>query len=352
MELLVALVFTGILMAGMSSVFKSSLSSFVTSGEGISSARRNRLAMDLLSDDLNSAGQYLALEAPPRGIMDANPGFLINPKVPFPGTDIPVADAVTDELLFYYDEPLPFEGTFKSDTLGTASYVASGAAAPVGGGVDLKFLGSDQAAQVKAGMMLITRGNYEHKKVISASPGTDGKTTTVTLDGLFGEKHLATEGVLIAKPAQYVRYRIFSQNWDPQKPTGIGIPCLVREQGNYPGSGPFVPDATLTTIVAENVSRFTVSLSADRGTTWTTGNSWAEIKASLNSQLTTAGAPGFNAVENSPHWFRSVPLLVRVNVTTRTAQARAEFSATSTALAYKEQTQSLILLPRHFGLNF
>ena len=104
-EMLVVLVFTMILMAGMASVFKSSLSSFAVSGERISSTRRNRLAMDLLSDDLNVAGQYLTLEAPPNGIMDANPGFIINPNVAFENTDVP--SPVTDELLFYFDDPLP-----------------------------------------------------------------------------------------------------------------------------------------------------------------------------------------------------------------------------------------------------
>jgi len=44
--------------------------------------------------------------------------------------------------------------------------------------------------------------------------------------------------------------------------------------------------------------------------------------------------------------------LVRVNVTTRTAVQRSEYSTTGNTLAYKEQTQSLMLLPRHFGLNF
>ena len=39
-ELLVALVFTMVLMAGMANVYRASLSSFYTSGESISSVRR------------------------------------------------------------------------------------------------------------------------------------------------------------------------------------------------------------------------------------------------------------------------------------------------------------------------
>ena len=350
-ELMVALLFTMILMAGMASVFKASLSAFYTSGEKTSSMRRNRLAMDLLSDDLNMAGQYLTLEAAPSGIVDAsNPGFIVNPKVAFTGTDIPTADAVSDELLFYFDDPLPMEGWFGSNMTGTASSVASGTAVMLGGTFDLGFKTHDEAAKVKSGMMLITRGNYEHKKILSAAPGSLA-TTSISIDGVFGEKHLKNEGIIIAKPAQYARYRIQSRNWDPEKPTGVGIPCLIREQGDYPGAGIFAPDDSLTTIVAENVTRFAVALSADRGATWITGASWASIKTALDTQLSASGAE-FKSIGASSHWYRSVPVLVRVNITTRTATARSEFSAAGDALAYKEQTQTLVILPRHFGLNF
>jgi len=347
-EMVVALLFTMILMAGMATVFKSSLSSFVVSGENISSTRRNRLAIDLLSDDLNVAGEYLTLEAPPKDIVDANPGFIVNPGVTFTGTDIPAANAVTDELLFYYDEPLPVVGSFKADVFGVGSYVVSGGSTPANFTI---HLGSGpEANAVKAGMMILTRGNYEHRQILAAAP--TGQDTVLTINNWWSEKHLATEGVVIARPAQYVRYRIESRNWDPQMPTGVGVPCLVREQGPYPGSLGFIPDDTMTTILAENVSKFTVSLSADHGVTWAAGSSWAAIKTSLNSKLTASGAPGYKSISSSPHWYRFAPILVRVNVTTRTAVQRSEYSAAGNAVTYKEQTQSLLLLPRHFGLNF
>ena len=58
-ELLVAVLFIGILMAGMANVFKSSVNTMATSSEGISSNRRNRMSIDLLYDDLNIAGLYI-----------------------------------------------------------------------------------------------------------------------------------------------------------------------------------------------------------------------------------------------------------------------------------------------------
>ncbi|MBL0312622.1 MAG: prepilin-type N-terminal cleavage/methylation domain-containing protein [Holophagaceae bacterium] len=113
-ELLVALAFTGILMAGMAKVFKSSLSSFYTSGEILSSARRNRASIDLLYDDLNSAGMYLtSLSAPPAEVSAGSPAFAIVPNqalVPPGGPDDPVA---ADQLFFYLDQPLAFEGRIK-----------------------------------------------------------------------------------------------------------------------------------------------------------------------------------------------------------------------------------------------
>ena len=80
-EMLVALVFTGILMAGMATVFKTSLSTFYTSGEQLSSARRNRMSIDLLGDDLNAACMYLLDPSVPPAVVATNPPFYILPNM-------------------------------------------------------------------------------------------------------------------------------------------------------------------------------------------------------------------------------------------------------------------------------
>jgi hypothetical protein len=119
------------------------------------------------------------------------------------------------------------------------------------------------------------------------------------------------------------------------------------------GGGAFIPIPALTTVVGENVSGFTVDLSADRGANWVTGvDNWPAVTVALDAQLAKSGAPGFTSVASSPHWYRSVSLLMRVNVTTRTTQPRTEYSTSGNALAYKQQTQTLVLQPRHFGLSF
>ena len=130
-ELLVALVFTMTLMAGMANVYKASLSSFYTSGESISHVRRNRMSMDLLADDLNQACMYLAdLAVPPATSATMQP-FFVWPNMPIEGSDDP---ATSDELYFYVDQSLPFEGTLVTGTTqaSTAELVLTGAAAEAG----------------------------------------------------------------------------------------------------------------------------------------------------------------------------------------------------------------------------
>ncbi|MFZ1613787.1 MAG: hypothetical protein WAT51_06420, partial [Holophaga sp.] len=107
-ELLVALVFTTILMAGLASVFKASLSTFYTSGEILSSARRNRMSIDLLGDDLNTAAMYLTDLSVPPPVVPTNPPFYIIPNVLIAGAGTSDPQR-TDELYFYLDQPVPFE---------------------------------------------------------------------------------------------------------------------------------------------------------------------------------------------------------------------------------------------------
>src|SRR5574344_1325703 len=146
-ELLVAVLFTGLLMAGMATVFKASLGTFATSSEMLSSSRRNRMSLDMLYDDLNQAG------ALPTSLMlyptvdPTIPPFIIRPNQAYTGTD--VTNPLTDELCFYYDEILPFAGTLNKD-------VDSTAMGTMATGAEVNFR-DDQASQVQAGMVMISR---------------------------------------------------------------------------------------------------------------------------------------------------------------------------------------------------
>ena len=134
-ELLVALLFTSILMAGMAKVFQSSLGVFVASSETISSGRRNRMAMDLLYDDLNKAGMVPStLFWYPAVNITLNPPFQVTPNVsydPTSKTDVAAALAKADMLDFFYDEILPYDATLSTELLNTSQQVALGGATTV-----------------------------------------------------------------------------------------------------------------------------------------------------------------------------------------------------------------------------
>jgi Tfp pilus assembly protein PilW len=378
-EMLVAVMFIGILMAGMANVFKSSVSTMATAGEEISSARRNRMAMDLLYDDLNTAGMYLtSLSAPP--VLDpANPAFYIIPNVAITGAagDDP---ASADQLFFYLDDPLPFEGTLDSTGSGgnaarnAGQLVLAGSAAAASDNTFTIDCGNDSYAnQVKAGTAIIFKDAWETYP-IQGPPTVSGQKVTIQLGtspnasvtgtGSAGTapkaQHILNSRVMFYKPAQMVRYSIQMELYDPQKATGI--PCLVRDQGTY-SIGTFTPDLAQRSVVAENVSGFKAYLSANSGQSWagydlpstTTGfaDGWTNgIISELNTQLATAGRPDYTTTANDPNWIRDIPVLVRLDVKTRTAMKRSEYSTTPlTTTAYKEFTQSLVIVPRHFGLT-
>ncbi len=376
-ELLVAVLFIGILMAGMANVFKSSVSTLATTSEGLSNARRNRMSIDLLYDDLNSAGMYLAdLTAPPK-LNSSNPSFYIVPNVAIAGAS--ADDPVTaDQLFFYLDEPLPFEGALFDSGAGgvyarnASELVLAGEAPTVADNTYTIDCGdASYTSMVKKGNSVILKDSWETffvqddptisgtKITIKLGASPDAATTGVGASGAPPKaKHLMGSAVLFFRPAQMVRYSVKMKLYDPQKPTGV--PCLVRDQGTYTPAG-FVADASQEAVVAENVSGFKAYLSADSGQTWAgygqtyTGfdAGWSQgLRAELNTQLATAGRPDFQTTQGNENWIRSIPTLVRLDITTRTSIRRAEYSATPlTTAAYKDFTQSLVIVPRHFGLT-
>nr|WP_320132305.1 hypothetical protein [uncultured Holophaga sp.] len=365
-ELLVALVFTMILMVGMATVFKASLSTFYTSGEKLSSLRRNDMSLDLLGDDLNNAGMYLTDLANLPSVSSSNQPFQI---IPNPTTISGVTQGA-DELYFYMDEPLPFEGTLTSSasSVATASeLVASGDSADSSSNYTytINCKESAYAGQVAVGQYFIFKDAWDTGYVSSVTQSGASVTvvagehssSAITGSGATGlptkAKHITGSGVVFVKPSQMVKYSVQLLQLDPTSSTGI--PCLVRDQGAYSTSG-FTADSTLRQIITENVSGFRVYLSVDSGRTWLGGSaysSWSAIRSALDAQLSTYGRVDYQTTENSEHWFRFIPTIVRIDVTTRTARQRTEYSdSTTPTLAYKEQTQSVIMVPRHFGLPF
>ena len=373
-ELMVALLFTMILMAGLASVFKSSLTAFHSSGELLSSARRNRMSVDMLSDDVNSAMMYLTdFSTPPQGLVAAtNPPFFILPNMPILGAGASDPRA-TDELYFMMDQALPFEGRLAAPPVGlTANELANAGGAP--SATDRTFTieckTSGYAKQVQKGQLLGFKDDWTPGRIVS-EPVVSGTQVTVeigedpmsSMTGAEGSKvaqnfkHLLGSGIVFLKKNQMVRYRIEMLHLDPMNANGI--PCLVRDQGTYSPTG-FVVDADQAQqIITENVSGFKVYLSANGGLAWAglglgaTGftEGWDQgIRVQLDGQLSAAGRPGYQTTRGDEFWFRSTPTLLRFDVTTRTATQREEYSNTPNVVAYKNLTQSLVFVPRHSGL--
>ncbi len=366
-ELLVAVLFTGILMAGMATVFKASLTTFATSSESLASARRNRMSMDMLYDDLNLAGMLpTSLMKWHASVTSANPPFLVVPNVAYQGTDVPGAQAQADQLCFYYDEILPYTATMDETELGTASLVNNDS--PSSGTPSITFLSEEHAKRVEVGMRLLSRSTIGHPKTIT-NVGVSGSTAQLTLSPIEDTADPELGGnvsnvdilkgseVLLARPGRYVRYSVQGRATDPEDPSRM-VPCLIREEvayGNaFAGTSPGYSIAT----VAENVRTLKVYLSVDGGQNWAglaAGTAtWDDIVTQLNDQLAKAGRPGYQKVLAGSFWFRETPLAVRLDVTTRTIRPRSEYAANPAAGTpeYREQTQSLVLIPRHFGLPY
>ena len=346
-ELLVALLFTAILMAGLATVFRASLGTFVASSEKLSSARRNRMAGDMIFDDLNAAGMLpTSLKAYPAGALSAtNPGFQVIPNVPYVGTDVLGPNDVGDQLFLYFDELLPFEGTITTDAIGSSSAVATGAS--INSLVfSLSFQDSQQAdavlqAQAETPLVplkLIPRASAGTALDVASISRNGGRALTLVPTPMISmgpEQIPALSTVLLAKPGRYVRYSIQPRNLDPDPANaGISTPCLIRDEVAYAlVSGSPTPFAAplSTSIVAENVIGFQVMLSPDGGQTWinnpydaaqrqgglpsqsvpglphTRFTTWSDLSGLLNTNAAITGRPGpTNRVDDTQFWFKDI----------------------------------------------
>jgi type II secretory pathway pseudopilin PulG len=381
-ELMVAVVFTSLLMAGLASVFSSGISALATHSDAVASGRRNRLGLEMFQNDLNTAGMYLESMGALPQLSASNPGFYVIPNRPVQddagnavaaGGTLPT---LTDEIYMYMDSALPLEATLKTRIQGLDELVAAGGTMPANVSFDIQFTDSGVASQVKKGQFVVFKDWYASKLISDFKPGSTLNSVNVTIDpnpqvtvqgcgATYLDKfaHPAdTTRVLVVNRGQMVRYRIKAKAVDP---SGALTPCLVREElpynagGNAANPTSIFPAATADQIITEDVSAFKVYLSGNRGAAWAGTNLAASVNDfgsgwtnGLFNQL-QGQVPSAAALQNNPNWFRSVPVLVRVDLSTRTPIRRAEYVAdrrTYVTAGYKDRTQSLVMLPRHFGL--
>ncbi len=341
-ELLVALALTGILMGGLSMVFKSTISSFYQSGDILGAQRRARWAFAPLEDDLRMAGHTDGFSVLPTGL--SHPPLMITPG----------GDATTplDSVEFFMNVPVE----------------ECELAAPVNADSNqmvLKPIGKNNFLAKAGDYFFLRDGFHSEEGILASAPTKDGLVTIMDESGaqsvpgaelmgrraVFHHNHVESQPdvmrtVMVLRPMQMVRYSIENLRMDPD-PAALPMPCLVRRQADYRvfqridwASVPF-------TMVSENVSSLRVDLSVDGGTTWTRdgAGTWDDMRGRANNTL-AAG----QQILDSEFWFKGVPVLLRVDLRTRTAVQRAEYSPTGDALAFRERALVLMIAPRNCGL--
>jgi type II secretory pathway pseudopilin PulG len=365
MELVVALLFVGLLMAGMMRVFSSSIQSFYSQQETIGAQRMGRLAFDQLSEDFQQAG-YLYPDrslAPWMTATAAQKTFQVDPGVTFTtnrpsdsGDGTTTAESITgDVVMFTRDVPLNISATLAAD-VGPASgttatlplTIAPGATDPVR----------------KGDIAIIWDQNFEFFFVDADL----GAGTTVTLDpaGNFIDNqwltganpevvrnHAKETPVTFIRPNQVVRYSLQPIALDPSAPT-VTVPCLVRQQAPYPNDPGVAINwaATAGTVLAENISQFRVDISSDGGGSWTRTGAWASWKTALNTKLLAQGISGYKGIDVNPAWYKFGSIVFRLDITSRTATRRAEYNAAGpTARAWRDRSLTMLLMPRNFALG-
>jgi prepilin-type N-terminal cleavage/methylation domain-containing protein len=361
-ELVVAMLFVGLLMAGMMRVYSASIRSFHSQQETLGAQRMNRLAFDQLSDDFQQAGYMY----PDRSVAPwitagaVQKSFVINPGQTFTAQKLNDAGALVgetitaDEVVFARDVPVARTATLAG---------AVGPGAGVYATLPLAFTPGAATPILKGDIVILWDQNFEFffvKDDLGA-----GNTVTIDPDGHLidsqwitganGEvrrDHALGTQVSFVRPNQLVRYSLQPIALDPAVP-GMTVPCLVRQQATYPMNTTVAVNWTTTqgTVLAENISGFRVDMSADGGTTWTRAATWAAWKTALDPKLKAQNMKGYQGMDLNPLWFKFANLVFRLDITSRTPTQRSEFTGSPLVRAFRERTLTMLLMPRNFALG-
>jgi len=373
-EMAVAMVFMGILMAGMVRLFAGSTSVMVSGMETMNVQRKSRQGLVQLQEEVLAAGHLyykrVVAEIDPTSA-SAQPPLLMQSTGYVP----PGGNAAVDELQVVLDLPLNARGTLAAGcTLGAAALQ-----------VNMSYGGN----LIQAGDILFVQdSNWEVFQVgVAPNPGgavgftinivdaqaslvdAYGNDTNPLVHAMVQKPHLPGAQISVFRPLQVVRYTVVPRNLNPADAAAV-VPCLVRQSqplaGNTgtifaPGTAAVVAPAQ-EQILLENVVGFTVDWSLDAGRTWLraggAGDSWDSIRTALNQALAASPSPltklaGGGTSLADPLWMNYVPVLIQLNVTTRSEVQRTEYARAGAAspVAYRTRRETIMLSPRNFGLG-
>ncbi|HLO67807.1 MAG TPA: prepilin-type N-terminal cleavage/methylation domain-containing protein [Holophaga sp.] len=364
-ELLVAVVFTSILMGGMYKVFTANVSVFATALETSGMQRNARWALSLLQNDIQQAGYLM----PPRLVTElatsTQPPLMIETSA----TAVTVTrnDGTTesigapDELQVVMDVPLPTQATIASAT--------------AAGGTSLSCTFASGKDLVHAGDVVWIKDSAMELFVASAAPGSTGTVAFATgasllddygnnavnplISGQLMKAHKAGAEVAFIRPMQVVSYTIQPLALDPASSTAT-VPCLVRRTRTV-GSTTW-GNAEL---IMEGVTSFKLDWSLDGGHTWVrqannlTASQWAAIRTATSNAFTTlastsplaAALAGGMSSTADPFWFNYATVLLKIDVETRTQTRRTEYAGAANQAAYRTRRETLFVSPRNFALG-
>ncbi len=365
-EMLVAVMFIGILTAGMLRIYSANLASFQRVNDTIASQRRGRWALASLQDDVSSVGFFAFVPFNQPSGYSVTPGtqepFMILPAptpVVITGPDPanlggPLLTAALtpnpDELQFVGDLPLPIQATV--------------AGTPTTAAMQVNLLTGSLADLQPGDVAAILDAAFEQVQVASVSGNNIAVSATaaalagVTQAGGYGLSptlsfHLPDTPIAFYRPNVVTRYSIQARAWDPSNIANT-IPCLIRQQTPYPAGGTLVNWAGVVgEVIAENIDGFVVDFSFDGGTTWLRQGSanWEAIVLKTTPAITALGGKGVPLRNpGNPLWFRTFPCLIRMDITSRSAAPRSESATVVGQAAYVRRTQTLMVAPRNFGL--
>jgi prepilin-type N-terminal cleavage/methylation domain-containing protein len=367
-ELMVAVAFMGILMGGMARIFASSTSSFLAGMETLTVQRNARWGLAQLQNDFLQAGFQFPQTPTPAWLL---PGATSQPPLLMQATAY-TPDGGTgpvDEFQMVVDLPTAIQGTaINAITKGDTQFdalIPSGADGIQNG--DLVFI-KDGAAEFPIVTNVATSGStttisLPADETAALDPNTGAPINSMIAGGGFQRGHLAGMPFMIIHPSQVVRYTVVPRALDPQDATRT-VPCLVRQTKVVDPSQIWAPAVNVAPageqILLENVVGFAVDWSIDGGQTWLradkgAGNSWTTIYPKLQSLIKANLSPFVQKAQNVTMWTVYTPLLIRLDLTTRSVVQRAEFNpaynAASPQAAYRTRKETILLAPRNCGLG-
>jgi hypothetical protein len=369
-ELLVAMAFIGILLAGMAQVFATSTASFMAGMETTAVQRNARWGLNLLQNDVLQAGLVFPPNPSINGLL-AGPTFqppLLMQATAYtpPGGTRPV-----DELQTVMDLPLNVQGTANGAIpFGVTTFTAN---IPYGANLlqagDMLFF-LDPAAEFPTIASVSVSGTtatitISQNETDSIDQNTGNQLNSISPGGGFKTGHVANVPFMVVRPAQVVRFTVVPRALDPQNSANL-VPCLVRQARTLVPGEIWAPPLNTAPageqILMEDVVGFAVDWSLDAGQTWLraggAGDTWAAISTVVDTQIrnhSSAFVRGGGGVFTNAMWTQTTPVLIRLDLSIRSVVQRKEFNAAlnpaSPAATYRIRRETLLIQPRNCGIG-